>query len=64
MTSFKSRAINFLLRNRHLLQGKLHREVFDMKKIRYEALTHSARIATEYEQAATLIEQRRSQEGG
>ncbi len=30
MTSFKSRAINFLLRNRHLLQGKLHREVFDM----------------------------------
>ncbi len=30
MTSFKSRLINTLMRNRHLLQGRLRREVFDM----------------------------------
>lgn len=29
MTSFKSRMFNFLLRNRHLLQGKLKKETFD-----------------------------------
>jgi epsilon-lactone hydrolase len=29
MTSFKSRMFNFLLRNRHLLQGKLKKEVYD-----------------------------------
>ncbi len=28
MTSLKSKIFNFILRNRHLLQGKLHREVF------------------------------------
>ncbi len=30
MTSLKSKTINFLLRNRHFLQGKLRRDVFDM----------------------------------
>lgn len=30
MTSFKSKTINFLLRNRHLLQGRKRKEVFDM----------------------------------
>jgi acetyl esterase/lipase len=30
MTSFKGRMINFLLRNRHLLQGRLKKEVYDM----------------------------------
>lgn len=30
MSSFKSKTINFLLRNRHFFQGKLKREVFDM----------------------------------
>lgn len=30
MNSFKSKTINFLLRNRHILQGKLKQEVFDM----------------------------------
>lgn len=30
MSSFKSKMINFLLRNRHFLQGKLKREVFNM----------------------------------
>lgn len=30
MTSFKSKTINFLMRNRHLFQGRLTREVFDM----------------------------------
>lgn len=29
MTSFKSKMFNFLMRNRHLLQGKLKKEVFD-----------------------------------
>lgn len=29
MTSFKSKMINTLMRNRHLFQGKLKREVFD-----------------------------------
>lgn len=29
MTSFKSRMFNFLLRNRHLFQGKLKKEVYD-----------------------------------
>jgi epsilon-lactone hydrolase len=29
MPSFKSKMFNFLMRNRHLLQGKLKREVFD-----------------------------------
>ena len=29
MTSFKSRMFNFVLRNRHLMQGKLKKEVFD-----------------------------------
>ncbi len=29
MTSFKSKIFNFLLRNRHLLQGKLKKEAFD-----------------------------------
>jgi epsilon-lactone hydrolase len=29
MTSFKSKMVNFLLRNRHLFQGKLRKEVFD-----------------------------------
>ena len=29
MTSFKSKMFNFLLRNRHLFQGKLKKEVFD-----------------------------------
>ncbi len=31
MASFKSKMFNFLLRNRHLLQGKLKKEVFDSK---------------------------------
>lgn len=30
MTSFKSKTVNFLLRNRHLLQGRKRKEVFDM----------------------------------
>jgi len=30
MASFKSKVYNFLLRNRHLFQGKLKKEVFDM----------------------------------
>jgi monoterpene epsilon-lactone hydrolase len=30
MASFKSRMFNFLMRNRHLFQGKLKKEVFDM----------------------------------
>ena len=30
MQSFKSKMFNFLMRNRHLLQGKLKREVFDL----------------------------------
>jgi acetyl esterase/lipase len=29
MTSFKSRMFNFLLRNRHLMQGKIRKEAFD-----------------------------------
>ena len=29
MASFKSKVFNLLIRNRHLLQGKLHKEVFD-----------------------------------
>jgi monoterpene epsilon-lactone hydrolase len=29
MTSFKSKMFNFLIRNRHLFQGKLKKEVFD-----------------------------------
>ena len=29
MTSFKSKIFNFLLRNRHLFQGKYKKEVFD-----------------------------------
>jgi epsilon-lactone hydrolase len=29
MTSFKSKIFNFVLRNRHLLQGKMKKEVFD-----------------------------------
>lgn len=29
MTSFKSKMFNFVLRNRHLLQGKLRKETFD-----------------------------------
>jgi acetyl esterase/lipase len=29
MTSFKSKMFNFMLRNRHLMQGKLKKEVFD-----------------------------------
>jgi acetyl esterase/lipase len=29
MTSFKSKMINFLIRNNHLLRGKLKKEVFD-----------------------------------
>lgn len=29
MTSFRSKAFNFLMRNGHLFQGKLHKEVFD-----------------------------------
>ncbi len=31
MTSFKSKTINFMLRNRHFLQGRLSREVFTME---------------------------------
>jgi len=30
MTSFRSKTVNFLLRNRHLLQGRKKKEVFDM----------------------------------
>ena len=30
MPSLKSRSLNFVMRNRHLLSGKLHKEVFDM----------------------------------
>ncbi|MBE0641505.1 MAG: alpha/beta hydrolase [Bacteroidales bacterium] len=30
MTSFQAKAFNFLLRNRHLMQGKLRKEAFDM----------------------------------
>ena len=30
MTSFKSKMVNFLIRNRHLFQGKLRRETFDL----------------------------------
>ncbi|MFW5656761.1 MAG: alpha/beta hydrolase [Bacteroidota bacterium] len=30
MTSFNARTVNFLMRNRHLFQGKLKKEVFDM----------------------------------
>jgi epsilon-lactone hydrolase len=30
MTSFKSRILNFLMRNRHLIKGKLKKEVFDI----------------------------------
>jgi monoterpene epsilon-lactone hydrolase len=30
MTSFKSRMINFLIRNRHLFRGRLHKEVYDL----------------------------------
>ena len=30
MTSIKSRLFNFLIRNRHLFRGKLHKEVFDL----------------------------------
>lgn len=29
MPSFKSQAFNFIIRNRHLLRGKLHKEVFE-----------------------------------
>jgi hypothetical protein len=29
MRSFKSKVFNCLLRNRHLLQGKVHKEIFD-----------------------------------
>lgn len=30
MISFKARTINFLLRNRHILNGKLHKETYDL----------------------------------
>ena len=30
MPSLKSKSLNFVMRNRHLLRGKLHKEVFDM----------------------------------
>jgi epsilon-lactone hydrolase len=30
MTSFKSRMINFMIRNRHLFRGRLHKEVYDL----------------------------------
>jgi len=29
MTSFKSKMINFLIRNNHILRGKMNKEVFD-----------------------------------
>jgi len=48
MTSFKSKTINFLMRNRHLLQGRLTREVFDMNSSIYAFRELCEKGATRY----------------
>ena len=68
MTSFKSKIFNFLMRNRHLFQGKFRKEVFDsntsisdFRELCEKGATKYAKIPEEVEIKAQIIAEIKSE---